>query len=901
MEGTMSSLGSTPEPIIHSCITNGSSVNFGQLLRQTRRRAGMTLADLAAAVGYSVAHVGNLETSQRLPDVAVVMQKFIPALGLEREPQTARCLVELAAATRGERPPTVSDTYQGMDSDRTNPAEDRRSNLPYSLAPLLGREQTIKTVVHRLLDHTGRLFTLVGPPGIGKTTLGLAVAAHLQASFVDGVWYVPLVTVTDPEMVGPAIMAALGLAESKGSTRSPKSRLLDYLRRKQTLLLLDNFEQLTPATSLLVDLLQECPGLHVLVTSRTALRSRAEQRFTVPVLGLGDAVPLFVQRARAVESEFVVTDEIRPVVEEICTRLDCLPLAIELIAVQVDLFTPQELNQRLRNRPLDLLRYDAPDLDSRHQTLRTAIHWSYLLLSPQEQALFRRLGVFSGGFELSAVEAIVASPAIDSGLRQEPIANEPLDPCSAPLVLSLLSALRNKSLVQAETQSNGERRFRLLETLREYALEQLAAHDELEHTRRSHAAYFCRLAEAAHPALFGPDEISWLDRLEREHDNLRAAMAWCLERPQDRETGLRIVAMMWLFWYGHSYLTEGLVWLQRALDLAQDARPALRAKLLQGATNFYWSNDLPDYRQRARPLIEESIALYRQCGDQWNLAKSLGYVGFCTESYAEFVPAAEEAKRLFAAVNDPWGYAWIIFMEGFVAQPYLDEIPLETSVTLMRERGAKTGLALALQMQGYKAYYLGDIQRARSSLEEAVLLWRQIGNKWVASMALLRLGDLLREQHEYHLVATLYAEALQLAQQVGDHQIIADCYYCQGLLTLALGDPQLAGCQVRKGFAYLLEQKSLDLKPVAKGLRCLAVIADQQAEYSETVRLFGAAESLWPAVGRYNWMGNVELFQASLEAARTQLCSDEFAAAWAAGQTLSLAQSVEYALNEASN
>lgn len=883
----MTSSVSAPEPTAHRHRTNGTSLKFGQLLRQARRRAGLTLAQLAAAVGYSVAHVGNLETGQRLADVTVVLEKFLPALGLQHDAQTARRLVELAAAARGERPPAGDDAPSGLASFGSPTEDAQHAGLPVPLLPLIGRTQTLKTVSQRLLDHGGRLFTLVGPPGIGKTTLGLAVAAHLQEHFADGVTIVPLVTVTDAQMVGPAMMTALGLAESNRSVRSPKVRLVDYLRRRQMLLLLDNFEQVTPATPLLVELLQECPGLHLLVTSRAALRVRAEQRFNVPPLGLDDAVEFFVQRVQAAEPDFVFDQASRPLIAEICQRLDCLPLALELVAARVDLFTLHELAHRLRDHPLDLLRDEAPDLDPRHQTLRAAIQWSYSLLSASEQALFRRLGVFAGGFDLAAVESICdlagANPASQ-------------DDASSGSLATHLSALLNKSLVQAEAAAGGMRRFKLLETLREYALEQLAATGELEPVRHRHASYFCTLAEIANPELRGPDEIAWMDRLEREHDNFRAAMSWSLDQPPACEFGLRIVAMLWMFWYSHSHLSEGLSWLRRALDQAQDAPPAVRAKLLQGATNFYWSNRVPGYRTIGHRMIDESVALFRDVGDRWNQAKSLGYVGFCTERYEEFAPAAEEAKRLYRAINDDWGYAWIIFMEGYVADPYLDDLPIEVSVALMRKINAKTGLALSLQMQALKALWMDNYPAARKIAEEAIALWNQIGNQWVGAAARFILGTALRGQHEFQQAAIIYQEALLLAQRVGDGEQLARLLHGLAMLVHTNGNHQQAYSWMYEALVLLTRVGEPSLKTAASCLRGLAVVVNRQGRPLRACTLFAAASALFPPVGRYDRSINRVLYEAELADIQRQLDPAAFAAAWAAGEAMTLDQVFDFAL-----
>ncbi|MFN8493412.1 MAG: helix-turn-helix domain-containing protein [Caldilineaceae bacterium] len=743
------------ESISHRSHHTASSLTFGALLQQLRRRAGMTQTDLAAAVDFSVSHISNLEKNQRLPAVTLVLEKFVPALGLQDEPRTAQQLLELAAIARGERLPP--DFYQRLSLPAATHlpiANHSPTNLPLPLLPILGRERDLTVISNRLLGHQGRLFTLIGPPGIGKTTLGLAVAARLQTSFEDGVYFAPLAPVTDPAHVGPALMNVLGLTES--SARSPQVRLTEYLRRKRLLIFLDNFEQITAATPFLLSLLQECPGLHFLVTSRAALRVRAEQRFKVAALDTNVAVELFVQRAQAVEPDFALTTESAPLVEQICLRLDCLPLAIELIATQIHLFTPQGLLTRLQAHSLDLLYNDAPDLEPRHQTLRRAIQQSYALLSPEEQAFFRLLGVFSGSFDLPAIEALWQTVQSEHILADNP----------APL----LAALVNKSFVQTEPQVN-QQRFKLLETLREYALEQMQLHGELEAARRRHAQYFCQLAEIANPLLRGPDEILWLDRLEANHDNFRAAIAWSLDSPPDLATGLHLVGVLWWFWYVRSYMREGLDWLQRALAKEGSNFPALRAKILQGICAFIWVNHFPDREGLSRPWIEESIALYRQLDDPWNLAYSLGYLGFSVETPAAFEPALQEAQQLFAQIDDRWGQAWVRIMEYWVARPYVQHVALEESVQMMRAIGSKFTLALLLGATAVKAFQIGNYEQARAAAEESIFIFQQVGEKWTRANNLFLLGDILAAQNQPERLAEIYAEGLLLAQQSGSREL----------------------------------------------------------------------------------------------------------------------------------
>lgn len=871
----MTKKGGVIEQASHRTRDETAALTFGELLQQLRRRAGMTQSDLALAVNYSVSYISNLEKNQRLPTVTTILERFVSALGLLEEPQTALRLLELAAAVRGERlPPSI---HQHFGDHRQAGGEERTAThtLPQPLLPILGREQDIQTICNRLLTHSGRLLTLIGPPGIGKTTLALGVAARLQPSFPDGIYFVPLVAVTEPAIAEQILMSSLGLTESSHANKAPKTRLIEHLRRRKVLLLLDNLEQLLALVPLLRDLLQACPHLRLLITSRAALRLRVEQRFRVTPLSVTDAVALFVQHAQAVELTFALTPNNALVVEELCQRLDCLPLAIELVAARIDLFSPAALLARIQDYQLDLLHNEAQDLEPHHRTLRNAIHRSYSLLTPTEQTLFRQLGVFCNGFDLASVEALIADQSLET-----------------------LTSLVNKSMVQVEVTFQGERRFNLLETLRAYALEQLTAADELNAARYHHAHYFCMLAETAMPALRGPDEIFWLDRLTLEHENLRAAIAWSLSNDQAVTIGLRLIGALYLFWYRRSYLKEGQAWLQRALAQATNTTPALRAKLLQGATLFAWVHDIPDSHRLGRLWIAESTALYRQVGEKGELAMSLCYHGFFSQSYAEFLPAATEAKALFTEIGDEWGRAWASAQEYLVCQPYGQHLPLQESVAQLRVIGAKSGLNNALLCLARQSYAKGDLTLARSSIQEAIVLFQEVGHKSVTASCYCFLGDLLRTQNELLEVPALYTESIRLAQQSGDTWWVALTGYSQGLLTYKQGDLTQATCYFQESLAYFAQYLPSIAGPVAANLRGLALVAGAQKAFQRAVRLLTAAGEHTSVQDFPDWPHEDDLFSHCLAQANTQLSKADYQMAWTQGRNMSIEEAVIYAQSQ---
>jgi predicted ATPase/class 3 adenylate cyclase len=549
--------------------------------------------------------------------------------------------------------------------------DERLNNLPDQPTPLVGREKEVVEVTTLLRDGGVRHLTLTGPGGTGKTRLGLQVAAELLDEFRDGVFFVTLATIADPALVAPTIARALDGGETGGPPS--EGRLMDRLRNKEMLLVLDNFEQVVEAAPLVGELLAAYPALKVLATSRGPLRVYGEREYPVPAMGLPDpeslppvdnltryeAVRLFVERAKSVRGDFEVTRGNSLAVAEICVRLDGLPLAIELAAARTKMLPPRKIADRLEDNRLKLLSRGTRDLPARQQTLRGAIDWSHELLEEGEKVLFANLAVFSGGCTLEAMEVI----------------------CDQEDALEGAESLLDKGLIR---QEGDEPRFVMLETIHEYARERLEERGGAETLRRRHAEYFLSLAEESEPRSGGPEQVAWFERLETENDNLRAALSWTIERGE-ADLGLRLASALRSFWYARGHYVEGRGWVARFLD-------ALGALF----------TDRGDHAQ-AEELYEEVLALSREMGDTPKLLECLtrlGYLSLYQGNHSEAASLGEEA------------------------------------VTLSRARGDTAVLARALNCLGWAALLRGDPEQAKSLYEDSFAVHRESGNEALTAESL---------------------------------------------------------------------------------------------------------------------------------------------------------------------
>lgn len=771
------------------------------------------------------------------------------------------------------------------------------NNLPIQPTPFIGREQEVAAVTRLLTRPEVRLVTLSGPGGVGKTRLALHVAAELADDFIDGVFVVALAPVNDPAQVVPAMAQTLGISES---SHLPLFSLLEAaLKGKQQLLLLDNFEQVADAAVILADLLAACPLLKIVVTSRMRLQVRAEHEFIVPPLSVPtlkhlpdvstlshyEAVSLFIERAQATKPDFSVTNANAPAVAAICAHLDGLPLAIELAAARVKHFSPHTLLARLE-QGLSVLTGGARDLPARQQTLRGAIAWSYDLLLPEEQKLFRHLAVFVDGWNLEAAEALcMARGRLSADM------------------LEGMASLVDKSLLRQEEQAEGETRFWMLQTLREFGLEQLVRCEELEATRQAHAEYYLQLAEKAQPFLQTTEQGRWMTRLEQEHENLRAALVWLLaqarggseqSKPQ-AEQALRFCTALSWFWYVRGYSKEGQTFLEQALVLREDISVPVRVNAFYTAANLAFHLDDLD---RTEKLGNESLHLSRELGDKAGMADALWLLGTNNWARGQYMlarPQLEEATTLYQEVGEHWKrgrcltqLARISTVQGDYEQA--QEL-LEQSVALYRALGDKERLGWALYLLSRLLFLSGhDITAASSLTEQSLTLLQEIDDPWERAYPLVLLGQITLQQGEQAQARDLFGESRISFKEAGDQAGMAEALIGLASVAAMQGDFVAARDLYQEIFPILQRIQYQELIPSC--LEGLATVAAEQGGSLWAARLWGAAEALREAIGTPVPPVYRLDYERVVAKARAQLGSETFARAWAQGRTMTLEQAV---------
>ncbi len=824
-----------------------ADVTFGEWLKRRRAVLGFTQEQLAQQVGCSTITLRKIEAEERRPSEQIV-ERLAEVFHIG--PKERKSFLRFARGDWRSAPRLVIEDAPWRAST-TSP----RSNLPIPLTSFIGREKEVGEII--LLLDRNRLVTLTGPGGVGKTRLAIQSSNQTLNKFKDGVWWTELASLMDDALVPQAVAQVLGVRES--SSQPLTESLKNLLREKRLLLVLDNCEHLITACAQLADdLLSQCANLKILTTSREVLGITGEMVYEVPSLALPksqhltltnllmeyEGIRLFVERACAVKSDFTLTEQNAAAVLQICQRLDGISLALELAAARAKLLSVEDIAERLNDR-FNLLTQGSRTALPRHQTLRAAIDWSHDLLTEPEHILFRRLAIFAGGFTLEAAEAVTAG-----------------DDVSKSQVTDLLGQLINKSLVTVEARSgyaDANTRYGMLETIREYAREKLDESGETERVRQRHRDFFIAFAEQAEPKLKGAEQFEWLDRLEVEHDNWRAAWDCAIER--EIELALRLASALLDFWLMRGNPGEGRAWLAQLLERTnQWAQTAKRAHTLGVAGQLAYSQR--DFAA-AHSLLAEALAIARRSDDKREIAFALLCLGRTAHRQHDDRAAqavTEECLTIYQGLQDQWGIAMTIYLLAAVAAAeghYAEaEERYMQSLAKFQELGDKLRAGYVLNGLGELARLLGDYERAGKFYEQDIEILKErrspvalvtpsVNRAWVA----LHGGD-------YHKAKALFEESLRLSNEYGN----------KNGTTISLA-----------GFASVLEMTG---KP------------------EQAARLFGAVESLLEGIGMAGRMdpSDQKEFDHYVAAVRAQLDEAAVAKAWAEGRAMTLEQAVEFAL-----
>jgi predicted ATPase/DNA-binding winged helix-turn-helix (wHTH) protein len=777
----------------------------------------------------------TLELRRALDDRGQQLLKTVPRRGYLFTAEVIR------RATKPDHFP-ISDSFD-LSADRelaSAKAARKRHDLPTPRTSLIGREQQVAEAGELLLRSDVRLLSLSGPGGAGKTRLGVAVAASIADRFTAGVQFVNLASITDPELVAAALAKALDIPQV--ASRSVPQLIGDHLQNSGPfLLLLDNFEQVLPAATVVAETLEACPSLKILVTTRECLRIYGEQEFPVTSLAQDSAVELFVQRAAAVWPDFAMTSENAVAIREICARLDGLPLAIELAAARTKVLSPSALFDRLQSR-LQLLTGGALDLPERQQTLRKTIEWSHGLLNEAEQKLFRRLSVFVGGCTLEAVEA-VCNTSRDLGVD----------------LFEGLSSLVDKNLVQRVDRTEAEPRLAMLETIREYALERLTDSGEQSAARRAHAAYCLVIAEEGNPELNPADRARWLAHCDVEIDNFRFALDW-LFQTLDLDWGLRLCVALFRFWDMREHLTEGRARLETVLRLAGANRSKERARVstFLGALAATQGD-----HSAAQHFLEQSLSLYEELGDESGIAASLNALAVSARDQGDYSVAQSNFERSLACwrlLPDRLAIARCLHNLANVVKVRGDysraQWALREATSIFEELGDRSGAAWSINQQGDIAREQGNWAAARELYQRALSAFREDGDPWGLARSLTDLAAIDCEQGDHLAAHAAYREALQI----------------------------FAGLGHRRGMARALE-----------GCACLA-LAERHAE--RALKLAAAAAHLRQEVKAPLNQAEQSKFDQAILPAWESLSEAEGKSAWLEGSAMSMEKAIQYSLEE---
>ena len=797
------------------------------------------------AAGLSYCHKPGLPDEQRLAGLifaAANLKRYAALFPLPRPGEVKQLYDENGSMASAQPGRTLTPDSGGQ------------HNLPNQPTTFIGRAEEVSTAREMLLRQDVQLVTFTGPGGTGKTRLSLEVAAGLVDDYKDGVFFVPLGDSTESEQVVSRIAQQLEVREA--GSQPLFQNLKDYLRDKHILLLLDNFEQLTPAAPVVAELLAAAPLLKVLVTSRVLLNLRGEHEMPILPLATPDlketpsleqlaeneSVKLFVARAQAVQASFSLTENNASAVTQICRRLDGLPLAIELAAARVRMLSPQAILSRLNER-LKLLTGGAQDLPARQRTLRNTLDWSYSLLDEQEKTLHARLGVFVGGFSLEAAEAIC-------------------NPKGEMDMLEGITSLVNNSLLKQEVTTSGEPRFRMLETIREYAVERLAQSGEMPLLQKQHAHYYATIViDEAGIALIGPKAIHWLNWLQIEHDNVLAALAWSQSTPEWGDLGLPLVSWLNWFWYRRGFLSEGRLWTERVLDspAAAAETPARAMVVHMSALLAMWQGDLHIAEARTR----QGLHLIQKLEDEQSMPWSLMGTGVVLINRG----MDQEAHAL-----------------------------LKEAQALFNEQGIPYMHAITLVHLGNVALGLGDPVEASQWLDQAHQLFREIAEEWGLSFVLNNLGEVARVRGNYDQAGKYYEECEALLRSSGDKGDLARLIHSLGYIALHQGNYVHAEERFHESLAMF--RKLGNKRGIAECIAGLSSLRAKQGKLQTAAKMLAAAESLLSASGADWWPADRVEVEATQAILKSSLGQDELDASSAAGRSMTLEQAITFVSND---
>jgi len=814
------------------------TASFGYWVRRWRKAMDMTQKQLASRVACAVVTVKKIEMDERRPSRQMA-ERLARCLNI---PEAQRSNF-IQVATR-EKP--VYTLYLPEKPVAKTAVSRMMSKIPVSPTRLIGRRAEVEAIKECIQRADVRLVTLSGLGGVGKTRLAIQVAQELITDFKDGVFFISLAPLTDPDLLPAAIAKSIGDFQTQG--RPVKESLTRYLVNQKSLFVLDNFEHLLPASLFISELLRSTEALKILSTSRTPLHLYGERRFIiqpfdlpdqsegVSELGQNDAVALFVERAQAVQSDIKLTSGNASVIVQICQRLDGLPLAIELAAARMNVLSPRELLNHLETR-LPLLTDGPRDVPPRQQTLADTIAWSYELLTQAERTLLERLSAFKGGGTLDAIESICSDT-------------------ETSVVINNLARLVDQSLV-GRYEINNELRFTMLETIREFAAARLQSEGSARVIQQKHLAYYLELALRAEPGLYSKDQPVWLDRLEIELGNIRAALDFGLREDASHElkkSAAMLAGTLWYFWYSRGLLQEGSEWCMRALACAP-AEDEARAKTLSGLGSLLWSLD---YNEEAHGYLDEAISLFRRFNDLSKLAETLHISGHVEHGRHDYVLAKErlaESLALYQKLEDELNVYTLIKDMGLIAyiqgEYGLARSYYEESLEWLRINEVKDGIGSALRWLGDLERISGSYEQAASDYREALQYNSEAGLPLAVAATLSRLGQIALHEEKADEAQGLFLDGLKINNEGGNRFGIFEC---------------LAG---------------------------LAGVAVLKKEPEHAARLFGAAQALLESI-------NIPLFPAErLDWERDEvrlralLPPDRLESAWGEGKSSPLEQVLE--------